>query len=195
VSSADGFPRCPRHPSWWCYNLVVTIHGDYPFPAGERNPVRQFRGRMAAPVSIWTCMAQTRNIGWTVSSFLVADGSPGMVVGLLDEDSDLAAALRPGAAVAVSLLGWQHRSLADAFAQVTPAPGGAFRQGEWSQTDWGPVLADAPGWLGARLTTDPKDHAGWTLLVRADIEHSETGPEAPVLARYRGRYHPFPPQP
>ena len=117
-----------------------------------------------------------------------------MVVCLLDEDSDLAATLRPGAALAVSLLGWQHRSLADAFAQVMPAPGGAFRQGEWTQTEWGPVLADAPGWLGARLTDDPEQRAGWTLLVRADIEHTETGPDEPVLARYRGRYHSHPPQ-
>jgi flavin reductase (DIM6/NTAB) family NADH-FMN oxidoreductase RutF len=175
--------------------LVVTIHGDYPFPTGERSPVRQFRGRMASPVSIWTCAAETGNVGWTLSSFLVADGSPAMVVGLLDEDSDLAAALRPGAAVAVSLLGWQHRALADAFAQVTPAPGGVFRQGGWTKTDWGPVLTDAPGWLGARVTDDPEQRAGWTVLVRAEIEHTETGPDAPVLAHSRGRYHPFPPQP
>jgi flavin reductase (DIM6/NTAB) family NADH-FMN oxidoreductase RutF len=175
-----------------CYNLVVTIHGDYPFPTGEPNPVRQFRGRMASPVSIWTGTAEIGNVGWTVSSFVVADGAPAMVVGLLDEDSDLAATLRPGAALAVSLLGWQHRSLADAFAQVTPAPGGVFRQGEWSRTEWGSVLADAPGWLGARVTDDLEQRAGWTLLVRADIEHTETGTEMPVLTRYRGRYHPFP---
>jgi flavin reductase (DIM6/NTAB) family NADH-FMN oxidoreductase RutF len=118
-----------------------------------------------------------------------------MVVGLLDEESDLAAALRPGAVLAVSLLGWQHRALADAFAQLTPAPGGAFRQGAWTQTDWGPVLTDAPGWLGARVTDDPGQHAGWTLLVRAGIEHAETGPDERALAHYRGRYHPFPPQP
>jgi flavin reductase (DIM6/NTAB) family NADH-FMN oxidoreductase RutF len=175
--------------------LVVTIHGDYPFPGGERNPVRQFRGRMASPVSIWTCAADSGNVGWTVSSFLVADGSPGVVVGLVDEDSELATCLRTGGVLAVSLLGWQHRALADAFAQLAPAPGGVFRQGRWTQTDWGPVLADAPGWLGARLTNDLDQHAGWTLLVRADIEHVETGPDAGVLAHYRGRYHPFPPQP
>jgi flavin reductase (DIM6/NTAB) family NADH-FMN oxidoreductase RutF len=175
--------------------LVVTIHGDYPFPTGERNPVRQFRGQMASPVSIWTSAADSGNLGWTVSSFLVADGSPGMVVGLLDEDSDLAAALRPGTTLAVSLLGWQHRPLADAFAQLTPAPGGVFRQGTWTQTDWGPVLADAPGWLGAKVIDDLGQHAGWTLLVRADIEHVETGPDAPVLAHFRGRYHAIPLQP
>ncbi len=119
---------------------------------------------------------------------LVADGEPAQVVGLVDEDSDLADLVTRGGPIAVSLLGGQHRGLADAFAGVTPAPGGAFRLGTWTETEWGPVLSDATGWLGGRLSA-PTDRAGWSLLLRAEIEHIEVPVAADVaLAYLRGRY-------
>ena len=196
----------------------MTIHGSHPFlPAeGDRDPLRRWRGRMPAPVSVWTATAGGRPQGWTVSSFVLADGRPGEVVGLVDEDSDLADALRAGARFAVSLLGWRHRGLADVFAGLAPAPGGLFTQGSWRDTDWGPVLADGAGWLGARLLDQPDraveeqpgrqardpqasrqpepasrpDHAGWALLVRGVVEHLEPGelPPEGVLCSFRGRY-------
>ena len=69
----------------------VTIHSDHPFlpPEGERSPLRRFRGRMVAPVSLWTAYAGERRVGWTVSSLLVADGPEPMLLGLLDPDADL----------------------------------------------------------------------------------------------------------
>jgi flavin reductase (DIM6/NTAB) family NADH-FMN oxidoreductase RutF len=174
--------------------LRVTIHRDNPFLGGERDPVRQFRGRMIAPVSIWAAAARERRAGWTVSSFLVADGAPAVLVGMLDEDSDLAATLSASPRFTVNLLGWHHRSLAEAFAGLSPAPGGVFRLGSWTETDWGPTLDGAPGWLGARLLDDIGEHAGWALLVQAEIEHVEIGVEAaaePLLAHFRGRYLPI----
>ena len=174
--------------------MRVTIHRDNPFLGGERDPVRQFRGRMIAPVSIWAATASERRAGWTVSSFLVADGAPAVLVGMLDEDSDLAATLSASPRFTVNLLGWQHRSLAEAFAGLSPAPGGVFRLGSWTETDWGPTLDGAPGWLGARLLDDIGEHAGWALLVHAEIEHVEIGVEAaaePLLAHFRGRYLPI----
>ena len=144
---------------------------------------------MPAAVSVWLAERDGRRAGWTLSSFLVAQGEPGEVVGIVDEDSDLADLLEPGTPVTVNLLGWSHRALADAFAGVAPAPGGAFRLAEWRDTAWGPVLADASAWLGARLTTTP-DHAGWGLLVRAVVEHVEIPdePVPPMLMVARGRY-------
>jgi flavin reductase (DIM6/NTAB) family NADH-FMN oxidoreductase RutF len=174
----------------------VTIHAGHPFatPEPERNPLRRWRGRMIAPVSVWAAGDETGRAGWTLSSFLVADGEPPEVLGLLDEDSALAdrltsADLAPGAPLTVNLLGWAHRGLADAFAGVAPAPGGPFTVGSWLPTRWGPVLADAPGWLGARLVGEPQP-AGWSLLVRAVVEHVELGPEPPdgMLGYLRGRY-------
>ena len=75
----------------------------------------------------------------------------------------------------MNLLGWSHRSLADAFAGVAPAPGGAFRLGELDATPPGVrCSADAAGLARAPgcCTGDPTTPAG-RLLVRAEIEHVE----------------------
>jgi flavin reductase (DIM6/NTAB) family NADH-FMN oxidoreductase RutF len=171
----------------------MTIHREHPFLGGGRDPIRQFRGRMIAPVSLWTAAAGGRRAGWTVSSFLIADGAPAVVVGLVDEDSDFAATLAAGRTFALNLLGWQHRALAEAFAGLAPAPGGVFRLGSWSETDWGPTLEGVPAWLGARATGGLTERAGWALLVRAEIEHVEIGPEdgEPVLGHLRAHYLPI----
>jgi flavin reductase (DIM6/NTAB) family NADH-FMN oxidoreductase RutF len=173
----------------------VTIHAGHPFatPEPDRSPLRRWRGRMSAPVSVWAAGEGTGRTGWTLSSFVVADGEPAEVLGLLDEDAALAdrltAAGPGGATLTVNLLGWTHRALADAFAGLAPAPGGPFTLGTWQPSDWGPVLADAPGWLGARLVGEPQP-AGWSLLVRAVVEHVALGPEPAdgMLGHVRGRY-------
>ena len=173
----------------------MTIHSEHPFAeaAGDRDPLRRFRGRMVAPVSVWTALGGGTRAGWTVSSFLVAEGEPAEVLGLVDEDSDLGELLtHPEAqpAVVVNLLGWHQRQLADAFAGQAPAPGGVFRLGEWTESEWGPVLLGSAGWIGARLTAEPPGHAGWGLLVRATVEHVELFdvPADGLLAHVRGRY-------
>jgi hypothetical protein len=179
----------------------VTIHSEHPFatPAGDRDPLRRFRGRMASGVSVWTAGEGRDRAGWTVSSFLVADGDPGEVVGVLDEDSALGERLAgqlgaggadPAATFVVNLLGWEQRGLAEAFAGLAPAPGGVFRLGTWSDSGWGPALEGSAGWLGVRLRPGPVEHAGWGLLVRAAVEHVEL-PEPPaegVLLHLQGRY-------
>ncbi len=177
----------------------MTIHGDHPFlPAtSERDPLRQWRGRMPAPVSVWTTVLDGRPTGWTISSFLLADGQPPEVLGLVDEEADFADQLARTGRFAVSLLGGQHRQLADVFAGQAPAPGGTFTVGRWHDTAWGPVLDDAVGWLGATVTTatttttiTEREHAGWALLVRGVVEHLAAGEpgEQGVLTSYRGRY-------
>lgn len=177
---------------------VVTIHSDHPFlpPEGERSQLRRFRGRMVAPVSLWTSYASERRVGWTVSSLLVADGPEPSLLGLLDPDADLTEALEPVAGqirtVAVSLLGWQHRHLPDAFAGLAPAPGGPFRLAPWQETPYGPVLADAPAWLGATVL-DARP-IGWSTLLtgridRVEIEDTTTD----LLGHLRGRYLPIAP--
>lgn len=178
----------------------MTIHSEHPFAdaAGDRSPLRRFRGRMVSPVSVWTALGEGHRAGWTVSSFLVADGEPGEVVGVVDEDSDLGEVLaQPHAGpeliprVVVNLLTWEQRQLADAFAGQAPAPGGVFRLGTWTESEWGPVLLGSAGWIGARLTAEPPGHAGWGLLVRATVEHvqlPDPAPEQGALVHARGRY-------
>jgi flavin reductase (DIM6/NTAB) family NADH-FMN oxidoreductase RutF len=175
----------------------VTIHDDHPFlpPTADRDPLRRWRGRMPAPVSVWTTTAGGRPAGWTISSFLLADGRPAEVLGLVDEEAEFADQLARSGRFAVSLLAGPHRHLADVFAGQAPAPGGVFTVGRWRDTAWGPVLADAAGWLGATVTsaehdrTDP-DRAGWALLVRGAVEHTELAgsDERGVLCSFRGRY-------
>jgi len=184
--------RDPRHISHCaCTTSGVTIHHSHPFAVGEqdRNPLRRFRGRMASPVSIWAATAHGTRAGWTLSSFLVADGDPGEVIGLIDEESPLADVLAESPTLTISLLGWGQRALADAFAGVAPAPGGSFALSNWQDTDWGPVLENSLGWIGARLKADP-DHAGWGLLLRAVVERVEIQPDAAddLLCYVRGRY-------
>ena len=120
----------------------MTIHSSHPFAVGEqdRNPLRRFRGRMASPVSIWAAAADGTPAGWTLSSFLVADGDPGEVIGLVDEESPLADVLAHTGTLTVNLPGWRQRTSADAFAGVAPAPGGPFTLATWRETEWGPVL-------------------------------------------------------
>ena len=173
----------------------MTIHSEHPFrpPEDDRNPLRRFRGRMPLPVSVWAATRGGRRAGWTVSSLVVADGEPAVALGLVDEDSDLADLLADSGPVAVSLLDWSHRGLADAFAGIGPAPGGPFRLASWVETEWGPVVADAPGWLGGRLL-DVTTRAGWSLLLRAEIQQVAVGPDpgAGMLGYLRGRYRALP---
>lgn len=169
----------------------MTIHHSHPFATGEqdRNPLRRFRGRMTAPVSIWAAAGGGNRAGWTLSSFLVAEGDPGEVIGVIDEESALADLLTETATVTVNLLGWDQRNLADAFAGVAPAPGGPFALAAWTDTEWGPVLLNSLGWVGARLRPDP-DRAGWGLLLRALVERVEIQPDPTedLLCYARGRY-------
>lgn len=171
----------------------MTIHGDHPFlpPEPDRDPLRRWRGRMPAPVSVWTTTLAGRSTGWTISSFLLADGRPPEVAGLVDEEADFVDQLRETGRFAVSLLAGPHRGVADVFAGQAPAPGGVFTVGRWHESDWGPVLGDAVGWLGATVTSAEPDHAGWALLVRGVVEHSELAePDGRgVLCSFRGRYH------
>ncbi|NLT29035.1 MAG: flavin reductase [Propionibacterium sp.] len=167
----------------------MTIHSEHPFatPEPERDPVRRFRGRMPAPVTVWTTGRGRDREGWTIASMLLAEGPVAEVAGLLDEDSELADAVTAGAErLVVNLLGPNQAAVADAFARVAPAPGGPFTVGDWADTDWGPALTGAAGWLGVRLTGHA-DRLGWTMMLRGEVEHVELSDE-PALGYLRGRY-------
>jgi len=181
----------------------VTIHASDPFatPDPSKSTARRLRGRLPAAVTLWTTYdGDGRPVGLTVSSLIVADGEPGRVAGLLDEEADVWAAISRSGAFAVVALGVADGRLADVFAGVLPAPGGAFAQpdvtpGEWLRTPFGPVL---PGrtWAGCRL--DDAQPFGWSLLVRATLIEVALTDENPTdkrpvgqaipLVHYRGRY-------
>jgi 3-hydroxy-9,10-secoandrosta-1,3,5(10)-triene-9,17-dione monooxygenase reductase component len=163
----------------------VTIHHEDPFatPERDRSPARRLRGRLVAPVTLWTAPGPA---GLTVSSTLVADGDPARAVGLIDDESDLWEALAKAGRFAISPLRAGQQQLADRFAGLAPAPGGLFAQDEWRDTPYGPVLALASTWAGCRL--DAARRFGWALLVEGTIEEIALGTDDSPLCHYRGRY-------
>jgi 3-hydroxy-9,10-secoandrosta-1,3,5(10)-triene-9,17-dione monooxygenase reductase component len=162
----------------------AQIHSGDPFatPEQDRSTVRRLRGRLAAPVTLWTAPGPA---GLTVSSVLVADGEPGRVLGLVDAESELWEAAAAAGRFAVVRLDADAERVADRFAGLLPAPGGPFATGDWAETGYGPVPAAAATWAGCRLVGARP--CGWGLLVEATIETVRLGESAP-LVYYRGRY-------
>ncbi|MEU4557396.1 flavin reductase family protein [Actinoplanes sp. NPDC023936] len=163
----------------------ARIHSTDPFavPDAGKSPVRRLRGRFAAPVTIWTTPGPS---GLTVSSTVVADGDPGRILGLIDEESDFWDAAARAGRFAVVPLTPADRQLADRFAGLMPSPGGLFAIGEWQQTPYGPVPAGAAAWAGCRLESNRE--CGWALLVEGVIESMALPGDSAPLVHYRGRY-------
>ena len=141
---------------------------------------------MPAPVTVWATGEGAQRRGLTVSSMLLAAGEPDRVLGLIDPDSDFWEA--DPATWTVNVLGAEHRFLADAFAGTVPAPGGPFTLGDWSDSEWGPVLGGTAGWIGVRLTEGEPRQVGWGLLVEGVVESVTVG-SADALIHLRGRYN------
>jgi flavin reductase (DIM6/NTAB) family NADH-FMN oxidoreductase RutF len=167
----------------------VTIHASDPFatPDDQRSPVRRLRGRLPAPVTLWTAGSGGSRAGLTVSSALVIDGDPGRVVGVIDDESELWTAISDTGRFAITLLHHGDHLIADRFAGLLPAPGGLFRDAAWSDTPFGPVPEGAPTWAGVRL--DASRALGWGQLVEATIEQITLADDtAPPLVHVRARY-------
>jgi flavin reductase (DIM6/NTAB) family NADH-FMN oxidoreductase RutF len=162
----------------------VSIHHVDPFatPEEHRSAARRLRGRLPAAVTLWTAPGPA---GLTVSSVLVADGDPGHVLGLVDDESELWAAAQAAGVFAVTALTPADRQLADRFAGLLPAPGGLFQGYGWSETPYGPVPVEPRSWAGCRLA-DARP-VGWSLLVDGVLEHVELV-DADPLVHHRGRY-------
>jgi 3-hydroxy-9,10-secoandrosta-1,3,5(10)-triene-9,17-dione monooxygenase reductase component len=173
------FPVNPVEPG-------AHIHSSDPFatPEQDKSAVRRLRGRLAAPVTLWTAPGPA---GLTVSSMLVADGEPGRVLGLVDEESEFWDAASLAGRFAVTPLGPGDQQLADRFAGLMPAPGGLFAGDDWTSTAYGPVPAGAGTWAGCRL--DGQRPYGWGLLLEATIETIQLDDAGLVpLLHFRGRY-------
>lgn len=168
----------------------MTIHSSHPFlpPPEERNPLRRLRGRLPAPVSVWTSEVGARRDGWTISSMLVADGSPGELVALVNEDADWWDLFRESGRATVNVLGPRHAMVSEVFARVAPSPGGPFRTGEWIDAPAGPRLVGASAWVEVSLVDADPAHAGWGLLVRARVDAVELAEDVAVLRHQGGRY-------
>lgn len=163
----------------------MTIHSGHPFPTPD-DPVRRLRGRQGGSVSLWTAGDADERAGLTVTSWMVAGGSPGRMLALLDPDADLTDLLLDTGRGVVQLLGWDDRGLADAFAGAAPAPGGPWRTTSWTDTDHGPRLAHATTW--ALLTVETDAEVGWSRLVTCTLDEVVVGEDDEPLVHRRGRY-------
>lgn len=173
----------------------VTIHTEHPFLDPSDDPVRRLRGRLGGGVTLWTSGGgsgegggggDSGRAGLTVSSVMVSGGEPGRVLALLDPDSALCEQLETTGRAVVALLQWQHRDLAEAFAGRFPAPGGAFKMGEWEQTSHGPRLTSAPSWVA--VDVESRQTVGWSELVVARIDGVVLAEDDVPLEHRRGRY-------
>lgn len=166
----------------------MTIHSEHPFlePEANRDPVRRLRGRLSGSVTLWTSGVGETRSGLTVSSIMAADGETGRLIGLIDPDSDLMDSLTENESAVIQLLHYEHRHLADVFADQVPAPGGQFAQASWIETEWGPALDTVTTWAGVRL--ESVEQRGWSNLVTAVVEHAAIGAEDDPLIHRRGRY-------
>ncbi|WP_148574077.1 flavin reductase family protein [Nocardioides caldifontis] len=164
----------------------MTIHAEHPFRNPEDDPVRQLRGRLGGAVTLLTSGAEHERAGLTVTSLVVAAGEPAYVLALVDPDSDLADAVEETGRAVLQLLSWQHRDLAEVFAGLAPAPGGAFRHAPFEETAWGPRLATATTWAG--LVLEDAREVGWSREVRLRLDHVEVGADDDPLFHRRGRY-------
>lgn len=165
----------------------MTIHPEHPFAGhGPTDEVRRLRARLGGVVTLWTTGEGDDRAGLTVSSVMVARGDEGRVLALVDPLSDFAETFDRTGRALVHLLRWSHRDLADAFAGLSPAPGGPFRSAEFEQTPHGPRLLVAGTW--AVVEREAAQAVGWSTLYTCRIVDLHIDVETDPLVHRRGRY-------
>ena len=164
----------------------MTIHAEHPFRDPEPDPVRRLRGRLGGTVALLTSGEGADRAGLTVTSLVVAAGDPSYALVLVDPDSDLADAVADTGKAVLQLLSWGDRDLAEVFAGLAPAPGGAFRQAPFEVTEWGPRLTTATTWAG--LVLEGAREVGWSSELMLRLARVEVGTDAEPLLHRRGRY-------
>lgn len=168
--------------------------GTDPFavPPGDRDPARRLRGRLPAPVTVWTAAGGDGWAGLTVSSVMVAEGEPASVLGLVGGLTDLWAAATESGRFVVHLLGATDMRLADRFAQRYP--GDPFEGLAVSEGGWGPELQAIPA--RACCTVAGATETGYALLVRGTVDRVDLPDRpGPPLVHHRGRYVTIGPRP
>lgn len=167
----------------------ATSHlGSNPFvtPREAREPVRRLRGRLAAPVTVWTAQsAADIPAGITVSSVLVVEGAPPELLGLIDPLSAFCDAAEETGRFVVHVVQSDQTRLAEKFA--LRLPGDPFEGEEVRGTPWGPVLERAS--TRASCTLLGSTDAGYGRLLRGRIDDVVLDERAgQPLVHYRGGY-------
>jgi 3-hydroxy-9,10-secoandrosta-1,3,5(10)-triene-9,17-dione monooxygenase reductase component len=155
-------------------------------PPDRRDPARRLRGRLVAPVTVWTAGRPPGGAGLTVSSVLVAEGQPAHLLGLIDPTSALWEAVQDTRSFVVHVLAAGDRALAERFSEIRPPIRGPFERLEVAESPWGPVLEGQRPRAGCRLTgSTPVGHGE---LVDGVIEQLELPDLDDPLVYLHGRY-------
>ncbi len=171
----------------------IGLGSDDPFatPLEQRRLDRRFRGRLVAPVTVWTAGSGDRRAGLTISSLLLAEGDPAEVLGLLDPLSDLFDVIVECGSFVVHVLEASDQRLAGMFAGAYPVD--PFEEVEAADGEFGPVIEGTRHTLGCRLLGSAE--AGFQMLVRGRVEAPEVVADSgQPLVRYRGRYRKLSPE-
>ncbi|MGH9171594.1 MAG: flavin reductase family protein [Acidimicrobiales bacterium] len=171
----------------------IRLSYEDPFvtPASQRRQDRRFRGRLVAPVTVWTAGSGQHRAGLTVSSLLVAEGDPAVVIGLLDPLSALFEALVETNSFVVHVLDTSDRRLAAMFAGAYPVD--AFEEVETTDGEFGPVINGTRHSLDC--TFSGSEEVGFQALVRGRIAAATVVPDAgQPITRYHGRYRELSPE-
>jgi flavin reductase (DIM6/NTAB) family NADH-FMN oxidoreductase RutF len=166
----------------------IRIGSQPPFavPPERRDPARRLRGRLVAPVTVWTAGHPPAGAGLTVSSVLVAEGQPARLLGLIDPTSAFWEAMQETHAFVVHVLAAGDRALAERFSEVRPPIRGPFERLEVAESPWGPVLGGHRPRAACRLAgSTPVGHA---QLVEGAIEQLDLADLDDPLAYLHGRY-------
>lgn len=166
----------------------VNVRYENPFvdPPEARDAARRLRGRLVAPVTLWTAGDEDARTGLTISSIVIAAGEPAEALGLMSETTDLLDAITDTRTFVIHVLGDGDKVLADRFAGVRPSPGGLFVDLDVDQTRWGPAIATVVNRAYCRLIRT--ERAGYQVMVAGAIERVELDELDTPLVYFRGRY-------
>jgi len=168
--------------------IRINVGGQHPFatPPARRDPARRLRGRLVAPVTVWTAGSPSDGAGLTVSSVLVAEGEPARLLGLVDPTSAFWEAAQEAGAFVVHVLAAGDRALAERFGEIRPPVRGAFAGLDVAESPWGPVLGGRRPRAACRLAGATT--VGYAELVEGVIERPEPHDLDDPLAYLHGRY-------
>jgi flavin reductase (DIM6/NTAB) family NADH-FMN oxidoreductase RutF len=164
------------------------IHSEHPFhpDQADRDLARQFRGRLAAGVTIVTAGSESERTGLTVSSLLVVHGEPARAYLVVGPTTDLWVVAAESGRFVIHICRYEDRHLADVFAGLRPSPGGLFATVAATQSEWGPVLTDLPN--RAYCGFESRDEVGWSGLLIGRIEQVEVSDFEDPMVHYRSGY-------
>ena len=166
----------------------IRVGSQPPFavPPERRDPARRLRGRLVAPVTVWTAGKLPGGAGLTVSSVLVAEGEPARLLGLIDPTSAFWEAMQETGAFVVQVLAVGDRTLAERFSEIRPPIRGPFDGLQVAESPWGPILAGNRPRAACRLAGSTP--VGYAELVEGVIEELELPDLADPLAYLHGSY-------